>query len=490
MRTLVINLGIWRLSNVSLKCRSVYQAANIAASWLVAETPPTSNARKFAEAVPRAATGYVNLNVTSVRRLRMVMQPLAYALVVLLAHITKVIFANECSSADICVASLVLWITCAIKSVPNRAGSSVATRNARRNAGSLVRRVWSRVNGNVPTSHVWWYAVRYVPAYPATRLANGDWIVVICVRPSAENLANSRHALHLDEIDLSSDNISERLIRLECGHIFTVQTLDSHCNMSEYYKLNAMGAFTATKTPPVDFQTPPSCPTCHGPITALRYGRVTKKANLDISEQNVVRTLSSTLEELGSKIESFSGRLDSVKDKVKLITFDPPSHVTDFDILSAHRRTRFGPESEPLSHAEISQASMTKIHGFSVEEGKTWSKVIRDLLDLYWKVVDVARTRGPHAQAYGAAVATLYRLELSAIASDPERASDTPEHAAMIEVNKKIGQPPHTVDTRFQVEAFFLSFELRYMLADIAQSRIEGLNVSSSDGIVLNHEHL
>ncbi|KAH9033742.1 hypothetical protein EDB83DRAFT_2319030 [Lactarius deliciosus] len=295
---------------------------------------------------------------------------------------------------------------------------------------------------------------------------------------------------HLDEIDLSSDNISERLIRLECGHIFTVQTLDSHCNMSEYYKLNAMGAFTATKTPPVDFRTPPSCPTCHGPITALRYGRITKKANLDISEQNVVRTLSSTLEELGSKIESFLGRLDGVKDKAKLITFDPPSHVTDFDILSAHRRTQFGPESEPLSHAEISQASMTKIHGFSVEEGKTWSKVIYDLLDLYWKVVNVARTCGPHAQAYGAAVATLYRLKLSAIASDPERASDTPEHAAMIEVNKKIGQPPHTVDTCFQVEAFFLSFELRYMLADIAQSRIEGLNVSSSDGIVLNHEHL
>ncbi|KAH8987238.1 hypothetical protein EDB83DRAFT_2240252, partial [Lactarius deliciosus] len=402
-------------------------------------------------------TGYVNLNVTSVRRLRIVMQPLVYVLVVLLAHIMKVIFANECSSADICVASLVLWITCAIKSVPNRAGSSVATRNARRNAGSLVRCVWSRVNGIVPTIHVQWYAQTCIVCLPDE--CKVDVVDFVMQR-------------HLDEIDLSSNNISERLIRLECGHIFTVQTLDSHCNMSEYYKLNAIGAFTATKTPPVDFQAPPSCPTCHGPITTLRYSCVTKKANLDISEQNVARTLSSTLEELGSKIESFLGRLDSVKDKAKLITFNPPSH------------------SELLSHAEISQASMTKIHGFSVEEGKTWSKVIYDLLDLYWKVVDVARTRGPHAQAYGAAVATLYHLELSTIASDPERASDTPEHAAMIEVNKKIGQPLHTVNTCFQVEAFFLSFELRYMLADIAQSRIEGLNVSSSDGIVLNHEHL
>ncbi len=265
----------------------------------------------------------------------------------------------------------------------------------------------------------------------------------------------------LDEIDLSSDDISERLIKLECGHIFTVETLDGHCKMSDYYESDAMGAFTATKAPPVNFQTPPSCPACRGPITALRYGRVTKRANLDILEQNVASTMSSAIEKVGPDIEEFSGRLDSVKGGAKSITFNPPSEAADdFDILSAHRRTRFGPE------------------------------FVRDLLKLYKRVADVARTRGPHVQAYGAALATLYRLELSAIASDPERATDTPEPVAMMEVNKKIGQPPHKADTRFQVEAFFLSLELRYTLAEIAQSRIEGLNVASRDEIVLHHERL
>ncbi len=93
-------------------------------------------------------------------------------------------------------------------------------------------------------------------------------------------------------------------------------------------------------------------------------------------------------------------------------------------------------------------------------------------------------------QAYGAALATLYRLELVAIASDPERATDTPEPLAMVEVNKKIGQPPHKADTRFQVEAFFLSLELRYTLAEIAQGRIAGLDISSRDEVVLRHESL
>jgi hypothetical protein len=101
-------------------------------------------------------------------------------------------------------------------------------------------------------------------------------------------------------------------------------------------------------------------------------------------------------------------------------------------------------------------------------------------------------TRGPHVQAYGAALATLYRLELSAIASDPSRATDEPEPIAIAEVNKKIGQPPHKADTRFQVEAFFLCLEVRYTLAEIAQSRIEGLKVSSSsrDETIVRHERL
>jgi hypothetical protein len=99
----------------------------------------------------------------------------------------------------------------------------------------------------------------------------------------------------LDEIDVGSDDISEGLIKLECGHIFTVETLDGHCNMSDYYKSDALGAFTDTKAPPVNFQTPP-CPTCRGPLTALRYGRVTKRANLDLLEPNVASTMSSDLE--------------------------------------------------------------------------------------------------------------------------------------------------------------------------------------------------
>ena len=82
------------------------------------------------------------------------------AFFLLFAHTTKVIPANERSSANTFVASRVPQITHAIRNVLNRAGSGVVIRNAKGNAGSLARRVWSHVDGAVPTILARWYAVR------------------------------------------------------------------------------------------------------------------------------------------------------------------------------------------------------------------------------------------------------------------------------------------------------------------------------------------
>jgi len=289
------------------------------------------------------------------------------------------------------------------------------------------------------------------------------------------------------EIDLSSEDISERLISLACGHIFTVKTLDGHCNMSEYYQTDPMGVYTATKPPPVNYQNPPSCPTCRGPITALRYGRVTKRADLDILEQNVASTMSSKLEETSLQIGHIFAKLGSAKAEAKRIA---ASNQPTFERLEKKRTSRFGKELDPLPHDLIHQDAMTTIHGFSSNESKAWGKIVCDLLEQYKKVGGIARTRGPHVRAYEATLATLYRLELAAIASDAERACDKSEPLATEAVNRKIGQPPREADTRFRIEAFFLSLELRFTLAEIAQNRIEGLNTDAQDEDVTTHARL
>lgn len=125
----------------------------------------------------------------------------------------------------------------------------------------------------------------------------------------------------LNEIDLSSHDVGDRLITLGCGHIFTVETLDGHCGMNDYYEIDVMGQFLATKAPPINYQTPPSCPLCRGPITALRYGRVTKRANLDILEQNVASTMSQDLSKISSKVQEVTANMPTIEKAIKEVEY-------------------------------------------------------------------------------------------------------------------------------------------------------------------------
>ncbi|OSX56367.1 hypothetical protein POSPLADRAFT_1050853 [Postia placenta MAD-698-R-SB12] len=275
----------------------------------------------------------------------------------------------------------------------------------------------------------------------------------------------------LKEVDLESSDISERLIRLGCGHMFTVETLDGHCKMSEYYEMDDMGQFVATKAPPISYQTPPTCPTCRGPIDALRYGRVTKRATLDILEQNVASRMSKALDEASGNLEQLSSRLEGMRNAAKKLRASKFAHSSP---LSA--RTAAGKPGEPLDPSLLTSAAMHNTHGFFQSEADAWLDIVGDIVRVYENIVGVANIRGAHVRAYDAALATLYRLEMDAIAQDPERTSlGAPEPLAMETARERIGQPPYQADKRFQVEAYILSLEARFMLAQVAESRVQGL---------------
>lgn len=295
----------------------------------------------------------------------------------------------------------------------------------------------------------------------------------------------------LNEIDFSSQDLGDRLITLGCGHIFTVETLDGHCGMNEYYEIDVMGQFIATKAPPINYQTPPSCPLCRGPITALRYGRVTKRANLDILEQNVASTMSQELSKISSKIQVVSADMPTVEKAIGEIGYISGTVLKSKVPKAKPVAERFESlelEAGPLPANLLMQSKLTSVHGFPEAIASKWHKITSDLLARYREVVTLANTRGPHIRTYEAALSTLYRLELTAIADDPLSASDAPEPLAMQEVNKKIGQPPHKADIRFQIEAFFLSLELRFMIAQVAQRRLDNTSRSDEDGQA--HWHL
>lgn len=288
----------------------------------------------------------------------------------------------------------------------------------------------------------------------------------------------------LSEIDLASEDAADRLIRLDCGHVFTVETLDGHCEMNDYYEIDPMGHFVALKAPPIKYQTPPVCPQCRGSITAFRYGRVTKRATLDILEQNVAASMSRSLNQLEPAMAECTGNISEMQTAAKQL----PAIL---DISSGARdKTSKVRENEPLPYDLLQANAMHSIHGLASEEARGWCKLTKTILQIYRDVVKVAGTRGAHVKAYEAALATLYRMEIANLTSDPVSTSTAPEQQAMENVNLKIGQPPYKADTRFQTEAFFVSLELRFTLSEIVFVRIEGLPLISDDEAVVRHREL
>lgn len=296
----------------------------------------------------------------------------------------------------------------------------------------------------------------------------------------------------LSEIDLTSHDVSERLITLDCGHIFTVETLDGHCHMTDYYEVDMMGDYLAPAAPPISYQMPPTCPTCRGPISALRYGRVTKRANLDILEQNVASNMSKSLDDLSPMIVTISAEVTTSEDSAKKLKYEPAfKGLDEFDDLVARRNEKLeGKIDEPLPSHIFDQGAMKSVHGFAPQEAREWNLIVKGLLRTYGRVATVAKTRSAHVRAYEAALTTLYHMELEEMASDPERATERPEPIAIEAVRRKIGQPPHKADRRFHVEAFMLSIEIRFTLGQIARARFGALPVTSNDPLVLHHRLL
>jgi len=286
----------------------------------------------------------------------------------------------------------------------------------------------------------------------------------------------------ISDIDTTSDDVSEKLITLECGHIFTVETLDGHCSMSEYYEINPMtGRYITMKAPPVKFQTPPACPTCRGPITSPRYGRVTKRANLDILEQNVASNMSKRLEKHGPALEAITASLEALETAAKTIAGgDDFASEEDFAEICEKRKESFGKPDEPLPVKMLRE--LKKRHGFSKKEEDGWKKIVKEINRVYDLIIDVASARSAHVKAYEAAMTTLFGLEMEVVASDLSKAAGkTQQEAAFDAVNAKIGQPPHKADRKYHVEAFLLSIELRLMLAQIASARVAELPLTSNE---------
>ncbi len=276
----------------------------------------------------------------------------------------------------------------------------------------------------------------------------------------------------LADLDVESDSLDELTITLpNCRHVFTIETLDGVCELKDYYRRDAKGEkWVGLEAPPPGFKQPPACPTCRGAITAPRYGRVFKRADLDILENNVAFHMSKSLGAVRVKLDAISKpQLDTAVKELASKIVAAPLTLSTKELKSLQR-----------SHAGLLQAKRVipftlqdidplnaKLHGLPNDEAKAWKRIVLPLFNAYKDTATVSQTRSAHSHAWEASFAYLYQKEVDDIVANPVTAPRNPHEYAMRAARLRVGQPPPRADKRFLVESFWTSVNIRLTLVEL-----------------------
>jgi len=161
--------------------------------------------------------------------------------------------------------------------------------------------------------------------------------------------------------------------------------------------------------------------------------------------------------------------------------------IASFDLTAARSSVesdaRQMPAPSPASRSQPSKLKKLKAKTFSHDRGQPvsldnleqlasvkglfigWRTAVRTLLKAYDEVSAVAAKRSAHRVAYEAAFTRLYEEQRNAVIA---RGAHMPEVIAMRLAKMKIGQPKPLADLRYQVEAFWISIEIRLVFVELA----------------------
>lgn len=282
----------------------------------------------------------------------------------------------------------------------------------------------------------------------------------------------------LSELDPSRGTIDELVITLaNCKHAFTVETLDGHCSLHDYY-VHVEGSWKGLKAPETGFKVPPTCPTCRSAIRSPRYGRVYKRADLDILERNVTSELSTSLQTASVNLDSIDSAAlrRTLRDAFCDLAFGAPP--TSDDEIQSKKKARMKVLNcngeNPVAWEHINPRG--QLHEVKPDIAQRWTKEVKHIGAVYQAAIKVASTRSAHSKAWESAFSSLYRQEIDDAVEDPTRAPRHPKEYAMRMANMKVGQPKPRADKRFCVEAIWLTLRIRLLLVDVASEWLTPVN--------------
>jgi hypothetical protein len=295
----------------------------------------------------------------------------------------------------------------------------------------------------------------------------------------------------LSEVTPDIASLDEMLITIpSCRHAFTVETLDGHCGMSEFYSRGPDGRWRGLLAP-TGFKRPPTCPTCRAAITAPRYSRIFKRADLDILERNVAAQMSRSLARVQSSVESLSiaskkEQLVQAATKINL-KFTTPSKKHQGKARDSVLRTM---KEAPISYGDINPENKD-LHSIDGSVMKVWRNATQELLSAYREAVQVAETRSAHTDAWEAALSCLHEREVATLLTNLQSSARQPMEHAMRVAKMQVGQLRPLADRRFLVEAIWSTIHIRLSLVDLTTTWLDEVSKRmASNGMPFHSQQL
>lgn len=296
-------------------------------------------------------------------------------------------------------------------------------------------------------------------------------ICTICDSSSYQFTVDKRSRTMAD-IDPKSTDLSNITITLRCRHVFTVQALDEHWELTTAYEWSAD---TQTWIRPL-FSPRVSvdvlgCPICWAPVTALRYGRLTKCANLNLLERNIATKMARQLAEIQAAFNQISQEQKSTAVQ-KATEIVKPRHNFSISAKAANssqelRSQLISTKSTSLLSVEYLGKQMKKVSGIPGADSKRWIAAIQPLLDLYQQSLELGSKYLDHSATYTKNLHLLYQSELDL--ADQDLATSKKEASARKAANIQIGMVPPRAGTRLQVEATRMGINIRLLIGDLAE---------------------
>jgi len=111
-----------------------------------------------------------------------------------------------------------------------------------------------------------------------------------------------------EEVDLDDDPY----IVLSCGHILTVESMDGHMSISDFYIMNSEGSIVDLKNSAEPFSASrmKSCPTCRRPLRNInRYSRIVRRALIDEATKKFIVWANKEFIPLVTRMEAIEAEL-------------------------------------------------------------------------------------------------------------------------------------------------------------------------------------